>query len=209
MALIYQGSSNWQQVELPVFGKTAWGLDTATVKWAGPAPDYGDFIGDLNQGSVLTGYPKMYLTSWTGDPHRSFPTASLVYTGLLSGALPDVLIGDEASSSTASQTNDEGEPEDQRTWDIVYYSPIRRYRYITQTRVTSPQYSNWEGGAVGAPSILYSAIRDGNGRYRSGSGGLSWTPAGRLQTISCNPVEGTPFFECEEVWQGIFEPGES
>ena len=207
MALTYQGDTTWQQVENPVYGKTAWGLDTVSVKWRGPATGYKAFVDALEQGTVLSEYPKMYLTTWSGDHHHAFPAVTLVYTGLLSGDLPDVLVSDDGGISTASQTDDSAaEPSDQRTHEVVFYSPTRRYRYAAEERVETSQYSDWEGGAVDAPNIIYQRIKDGTGRNRATSG-LSWTPVGRLQGIHCNPIEGTPFFECEETWQGVFAEG--
>lgn len=213
MSLIYiPPNFQFTQIRLPVFGKTPWGLDTASVVWAGPAPKLDAFLKSLKQGSTLpacTGfhpaYGKMFLTSWTDTDATDFPIVTLSYVGTLNGALPDPLIYDDFSSGAGSQTaGDDGDAEDQRTWSITFYSPTRRFRYITDARPKSPKFNDYSGGPLPFPVIRSSVIVDGNGRYRSSSAGASWTPAAVLQSFPVSPIEGTPFFECEENWVGSY-----
>ncbi len=54
MSLVYSpANAPFQQVRLPIWGKSPWGLDTATIQWAGPAPKLDEFLGSLIQGVPL------------------------------------------------------------------------------------------------------------------------------------------------------------
>jgi len=201
---------DYVQVRLPEFSKTPWGLDTASVMWVGPAPKLQSFVEGLRQGTILpafsgfhSAYGSMFLTSWSDGSDQHFPPVTLQYAGLRNGALPDVIVSSEISSGSGSQTSDDSEPADQRTWSVSFISPVAKYRYITDRRPATSRYGY--GTPVLGPTNRSSVIVDGNGRRRSGAAGLTFTPVGALQSFTVNPVEGTPFFECEESWIGTYQ----
>lgn len=190
----------------PRFSKTDYGLDVAQVVMSGPSTKLQSYLISLRQGTVMAGYSFMFLSTWDSDHHQTFPPVTLTYKGLLNGALPNPLTYDDFSSGTTSATKgDSGDAADQRTWEILFSSPVRRYRYITNVRPTGPKFSaSAASGPAGHPSVITQSIRDGNGRPRSSAPGIGFLYGAQLQGFSVEPIPGTPYFECEEVWAGVF-----
>lgn len=126
------------------------------------------------------------------------------YKGILNNAIPDVLISSGLSTgSTSATSGSDGPAEDQRTWEIVYYSPTRTYRYVTNGRPSGPKYRDYKGGPVNSATIYTQSIKDGNGRPRGGTGTINLTYGAQLNGLVSNPVPGTPYYENEEVWAGV------
>lgn len=132
-------------------------------------------------------------------------TVTLEYKGLLNGALPDPVISTGLSTSSTSATGgDAGPPEDQRTWDILYFSPSRTYRYVANSEPRGPRFNSYISGAMGTPSMIYQQIRDGTGRPRSSVSNISLTAIAQISGFRADQVPGSkgPLFEVEEVWSG-------
>lgn len=132
-------------------------------------------------------------------------TVTIEYKGLLNNAIPDPLISTGMSSGSTSATkSDTGDATSQRTWEIVFYSPTQTFRYVSNGRPRSPRFSSYEGGPVAGPSIMTQSITDGNGRRRTSAPGITLIPRAELSAFSTIPVPGTPYYECEETWRGVY-----
>lgn len=158
-------------------------------------------------GSIDIYYPNLRATGFYEIEEGEGLTCKLnvEFKGLIDGAIPDPLIGSDISTGSVSATSgDDGDAEDQRTWEVVFSSPRRIYNYITDGRPTGPRFNDYVGGPVDAPSIIYQSIRDGNGRPRGSASGISLSARATLASLTANPVPGTSFYEVSEVWAGEF-----
>jgi len=205
MSINYKQATNgYIEAQHPRFSKSEYGLDIAQVVMSGISTDLRSYLLSLRQGMRLATYATMFLSTWDNDHHRSFPPVTLTYKGLLNGALPNPIVSDDITTSTTSATaGDSGDAADQRTWEIVFSSPARRFRYVASTRPSGPKFQTWVGGPVKSPSIITQSIRDGNGRPRASAPGIGQIFGAQLAGFTVDPVPGTPYFECEEIWQGV------
>jgi hypothetical protein len=153
-------------------------------------------------------YPNLRATGYYSitEIEGQMCSVNVEYKGLLNGALPDALISSSLSTGSASATaGDSGAAEDQRTWEVVFYSPSRTFRYVLRSRPPSARYGWYAGLPSITPEVIFQSIKDGTGRNRSGAPGISQAVIGRLSAFNVAPVPGSPLFECEETWQGVIE----
>lgn len=132
-------------------------------------------------------------------------TVTVEYKGLMAG-IPDPIKSRGLSTSSVSATGgDSGPPEQQRTWEILYFSPSVSYKYVASGEPTGPRFGPEIKNA--APIIVTQTIRDGNGKPRASVGNISIVPVLRNSGFKAEMVPGSkgPLYEVEETWNGYFE----
>lgn len=199
MSLTFVGNCEWAMVEEPSPGKNDWGMDTLELVFSGRSDKYENFTKTLSQKATYNwGGGTFALQSWTPSWHRSFPTVTLRYKGLINGRIPDPRYSDSTSQKSTSVTTTVGGEE--RTYDILYVSPQVVMRYITNTRGFS-QMPVLTG--LGVPLIFASSYVDpSTGRRRSGNpSGISMY--GLIESKNQEPIDGTPWFETEVTASGV------
>ena len=186
--------------------KNAYGIDVLPRQFSCPRAKVASAI--PSKGSADTFYPNLHATGnySVSEGEGLLVTVTVEYKGLLGGFIPDPLISTSLSTGQTSATNgDTGDPETQRTWEIVFYSPTQTFKYITSGKPTGPRFSDYKGGPVEGPSIMTQNITDGLGRRRSNASGIGLSNRAELSGMSANPVPGTPYYEVEETWRGVFK----
>ena len=186
--------------------KNAYGIDVLPRSFSCPTAQVESLV--PAKGSRDIKYSNLFATGnySVNEGEGLLCTLTVEYKGLLGGFIPDPLISTGLSTGQTSATHgDTGDADAQRTWEIVFYSPTQTFRYITNGKPNGPKYSTYAGGPVDGPSILTQNITDGNGRRRSGAAGIVLYDRAELSALSSTPVPGTPYYEVEETWRGIYE----
>lgn len=213
--ITYNGDQSFADKYEPVSGKSEWGMDTLTRGMTGAQPGLVLFMQSLAQGQPFVFNFNTYsLQSWECDNNQVFPTVTLVYKGLYSGIPQPFVSGrtvEQASSQTTaspiSTTYFDFASQASVTKDLMgtrntrYLTREATYRYIHNGRPTGPTYNALD--VAYPPEAIESIITT--------DAGASWTsnaptalatalaPATyNVATMSCDPVFGTPFFECTD-----------
>lgn len=186
--------------------KNAYGIDVLTRQFSCPRSKVSTAIPAKSSADVF--YPNLRATGnySVTEGEGLLCTLTVEYKGLLGGFLPDPLISTSLSTGQTSATSgDTGSADDQRTWEIVYYSPTQTFRYITNGKPSGPKFATYKGGPVAGATIQTQSITDGNGRRRAGASRISKSDVAELASMNSTPVPGTPYYEVEEVWRGVIK----
>jgi hypothetical protein len=202
----YEGSTAFEEMCQPYPSKSPFGLDTVNRKFKGAAPLLRGFLNSLSQGSPCPDYTGCYLSTWTADDNPVYPEVVLSYVGLLKGNLPDPIGEDEITLQNITVTT---ETPTKASREIEYEALTTRWRYIERTRSTG-KFKNTSYNMD--PFIRSSVIRTEDGKVYTAAVPIplftALTPPVRPRRIAltCNPVPGTPFFECEETICRMYLP---
>lgn len=224
--IAFEGALEFRDMFIPAPGKDEWGVDTLDRVVRGPASRFEQFLATLEKGMVcdarVTNARYFYLQTWKPIDHHCFPGVSLSYKGFIGDAIPDDLpsttrseLVSSVSASNLSITT--GSEDNERTIiggtrDIKYISPTTVWRYISRGEPTKKKYGNAGSvrGALGIENLgsrIVANYEDGGSESFGGN-----APAGLVTALfvspyifvigpSFQPIQGTPFYECEEVCQ--------
>jgi len=197
------------QLCIPLPGSTMqknyYGIDVLNRQFSCPRSEVGNSIPPKASSDFF--YPNLCATGnySVNEGEGLMTTISVEYKGLLNNFIPDPLITYGMGTGQTSATNgDTGDAETQRTWEIVFYSPTATYRYITNGKPIGPKFSTYAGGAVASPTIQTQSITDGTGRRRISAPTIALQVIGQLAGFNASPVAGTPYYECDETWRGVY-----
>jgi hypothetical protein len=205
---VFKGNCEWDEISVPVPSKNEWGIDVLTREFSGRADKYEAFVKGLAQGTPFSVFGgTFYLQTWTGQPHRSFPTVALTYKGLLSGKIPDPVYETDTSPKSctktvvASGTGGGGSPTPNRTYEITYISTQRTYRFVSNEETSDPP----QGLTYDPPQIVSEFYVDDDGKKQSGfPSGL--TLIGIVEGNRKSKIFGTPFWENQLTVTGVVLP---
>lgn len=223
MSVAILGRGTFEDLYLPVKGKSEWGMDTLTRKMSGARSLLEAFIATLRQGDGYQGY---YLQTWEPDDNPDVATITLNYKGLLPGGtpLPDIQSEIVTASGTMSKdytAENEGKGRQYRkqllfgeeprqlqdvyttgaTMEFVYRAAQSTYRYIRQGAPANPFYS--------AVAIVYTPVIE-KARITTADGSIygidrqaffELNPSQRNKLIGfvTRRVIGTPYSECQDT----------
>ena len=221
MSVQYHGDVTFQDMFLPVPYKTEWGMDGLLRVQKGAQSLLTAFVAGLSQGATYTfNSGTYYLQSFEPNDDPVFPEVTMHYKGLHGGIPPPKSSGatiEQNITVAASASDDDTDAGsalgtingvDVQTAErqIRYFTRRAETLYITTSRPTSASYG------IDADVDIYvdsSVIRatDINGKNYVFSGTnapaaivTALTPATTVQSfMQCNPVVGSPYFECRDV----------
>jgi hypothetical protein len=185
--------------------KNAYGIDVLSRPFSVPRNKVASAIPAQRSADIF--YPNLRATGnySVSEGEGLLCTVTVEYKGLLNNFIPDPLISTGLSTGqTSATTGDTGNPDTQRTWEIVFYSPTQTFRYITSSNPAGSKFSS-VSSPIASPSILTQSITDGTGKRRADATGLSLTNHFEITTFTSNTVPGTPFFENEETWRMVYQ----
>lgn len=217
MGLTYIGNADYDDIAVPVPGKSPWGIDTLTRNVAGRRDQLSDYVDSLSQGDAAPSpYDGFKLQTW--DPNDRDPAwgkVTLQYKGLINDTIPDPVIENDiievagTSSHYFSTPYDWGGVEDavSAVMDYTYYAGQTVYRYITDGQNNLPTFVS-----LGFTfTFLVKRVRivvtgDEGGTVIFGNtapAGIASAVAPALVTSAIgyhtSPVFGTTLFECEDI----------
>ena len=205
LPILLSGANNLTPLAGSTMQKNAYGIDVLNRQFSCPRSKVSSAIPAKASADIF--YPNLRATGnySVNEGEGLLATISVEYKGLLNGFIPDPLITYAMGTGQTSATNgDTGDPDTQRTWEIVFYSPTATYRYITNGKPLGPKYSTYKGGAVDSPEIQTQTITDGNGRRRIGAPTIALKVLAQLAGLNGTPVPGTPYYEVDETWKGVY-----
>lgn len=205
MAITYKGNVTFDDAMEPRAGKSDWGMDTLTRRMKGASTLLAAYLATLVQGDTYAyNSHTYYLQTWEPDDDSVFATVTLSYKGLNAG-IPAASAVDETTIQTTSISTDSPE---KATRDIEFYSPQTTWRYINSGRPAFASYGSIANGRTA--SIIRSVITDKDGKRYPGNApaglvsALFVSASNRVTGPHCEPIYGTPYFECQDVVQNGF-----
>lgn len=130
----YTGSSNWQQVERPVWSVDHWGVDRARVLWRGRATAKDAFEKSLKPWSVMPDFNTMKQEGWTSSIITpSYPGVEITYIGFRSGVVPSVKVTDSVSTQQATVSGTDPDTSVSFSGPVVYKASRTTYQWFEKT----------------------------------------------------------------------------
>lgn len=90
MALTFLGTTSFSQSGPEQWKQTQFELDQLSVPYSGAVTGVTTYLAGLTRGSAYGTDANMFLTDWSVDSNKQFPTVTLEYTGAKGGTLPAV-----------------------------------------------------------------------------------------------------------------------
>ena len=202
--ILLSGANNLTPIPGSTMQKNAYGIDVLNRQFSCPREKVSSSVPAKASSDIF--YPNLRATGnySVNEGEGLLATLSVEYKGLLNNFIPDPLISTTLGTGQTSATTPDADPATQRTWEIVFYSPAQTFRYITNGRPSGPRFSTYKGGPVASPSIQTQVITDGEGRRCIGAPTIALKVVAQLAGFNANPVAGTPYYECDETWKGVY-----
>lgn len=211
--LIYGGNCNWEPSGEPEPSTPPNELPTTREPWLGRSDQLSSFLSSKAVGSSYLGG---YIIDNTPRDNTPFPgVASVDLIIALPPSFSDYTAVSSSSTKTASKSATvsaagiiEGESEVAAERSATFTSPETRYTYFAATRPTANRFSS--PLTSGDPVLKRSVIKaSANGKEATFAGGTA--PAALVSALAMPPVDvgnfpeaepiaGTPWFRCTEVW---------
>jgi hypothetical protein len=218
MSLSYIGDDSWSEAGEVQYASPPHDIPTARQKWIGRSDTVDTFRAAHAVGSAFLGG---YITDNTPQEHTPSPgLATVELLVLLPPDFEDYLASDQNSTKTASKSADvtasgiiPGETALKCTHEVTFKSPATKYTYFAATRPSGALFSAPLTSA--SPVIIRSVMKaSANGQERTFAGAVAPAPIVSALTLStvnvgnepeAEPIPGTPWFRCSEVWSRELE----
>lgn len=152
MPILTTGNAAFDDISLPVSGKSEFGMDTLTRKTMGARAELPTYLASLHQGDVFTfNDVQFFLQSWDPNDATPFASVALYYKGLIAGVpVPDIITeivsaAGSVSKSFADENNGKGR----------YYDKLELGRSATSPDGYAGDFIEGFGGGFIAYRKLY------------------------------------------------------